>query len=97
MSHEPAQPGPGVGEAIGGRRGHDRLQQLEDQLWIDLGVRGERPDLPGQADRCRSVPGEHCGGELAERRRDAAGRGGDRAEVQHAEPTAGEQQEVAGV
>src|SRR6185437_5736478 len=31
MRHEPAQPGPGVGEGAGGRRGDHGVQQLEDQ------------------------------------------------------------------
>jgi hypothetical protein len=53
--------------------------------------------LAGQPYRRRPVPVKHGGGELPERRGDAAGRGGDRAEVQHAEPAAREQQEVAGV
>jgi len=80
VGHEPAQPRARVREAGVGPGGRERVKQLDDQPRIDLGVRGERPGLPGQPYRRRSVPGEHCGGELPERRGDTAGCGGDRAE-----------------
>ena len=73
------------------------MEQVDDQLWVELGVRGKRPDLPRQPYRRRAVASEHCGGELPELRRDATGGGGDRTEVQHAEPAARAQQEVARV
>ncbi len=59
---------------------------------------GERDSgLPGQADRGGPVTSQHRGGELTERGWDAAGQGGDGAEIQHAEPAAGQQQEVTRV
>jgi len=61
--HQCAQPARGVGEAAGGRDGHDGLQQLDDQLWVDPGVRGERPCLPGQPQcgRAERPPVCDCG------------------------------------
>ncbi len=52
------------------------MKQFDQELWIDLGVGVERSYLPGQAQGRWPVGGEDGGGELPERRWDAAGRGG---------------------
>ena len=57
------------------------MKQFYQELWIDLGIGGERPYLPGQAYCRRPVGGKDGGGELPERRWDTAGRGGGRAKV----------------
>jgi hypothetical protein len=73
------------------------VQQLDDQARVRFKVHGKRADLTGQPYGHRPVACEHRRGQLPERRRDAAGHSGDRAEVQHAEPAARQQQEVARV